>query len=108
MKFSIEQTADLVTFTEEILNGRLHFLCSVNEKFHYLSLCIDGNPPYQSTLNSIWLTLTGKPSGKPFQLLFQLLPSSEKKCIKPLVKTFLTHKQNNNVITIDIIKYLKT
>ena len=22
-------TADLVTFTEEILNGKLHFLCSV-------------------------------------------------------------------------------
>ena len=35
MKFSIkdffrkcDQTADLVTFTEEILNGKLHFLCS--------------------------------------------------------------------------------
>ena len=27
MKFSIE---DLVTFTEEILNGKLHFLCSVS------------------------------------------------------------------------------
>ena len=23
-----QQTADLVTFTEEILNGKLHFLCS--------------------------------------------------------------------------------
>ena len=39
MKFSINdvfskwpnplETADLVTFTEEILNGKLHFLCSV-------------------------------------------------------------------------------
>ena len=33
MKFSIEdyfsKTANLVTFTEEILNGKLHFLCSV-------------------------------------------------------------------------------
>ena len=37
MKFSIkdffskcfpQETADLVTFTEEILNGKLHFLCS--------------------------------------------------------------------------------
>ena len=36
MKFSIkdffskflQKTADLVTFTEEILNGKLHFLCS--------------------------------------------------------------------------------
>ena len=24
------KSADLVTFTEEILNGKLHFLCSVN------------------------------------------------------------------------------
>ena len=24
-----EETADLVTFTEKILNGKLHFLCSV-------------------------------------------------------------------------------
>ena len=25
-----KKTADLVTFTEEILNGKLHFLCSVH------------------------------------------------------------------------------
>ena len=25
-----QETTDLVTFTEEILNGKLHFLCSVN------------------------------------------------------------------------------
>ena len=24
-----QETADLVTFTEEILNGKLHFLCAV-------------------------------------------------------------------------------
>ena len=30
MKFSIKETADLVTFTEEILNGKLYFLCSVS------------------------------------------------------------------------------
>ena len=33
MKFSIndpQETAYLVTFTEEILNGKLHFLCSVS------------------------------------------------------------------------------
>ena len=29
MKFSIKETADLVTFTEEIFNGKLQFLCSV-------------------------------------------------------------------------------
>ena len=37
--------ADLVTFTEEILNGKLHFLCSVSKKYHQksnreLMLCI--------------------------------------------------------------------
>ena len=29
IKFSIKETPDLVTFTEEILNGKLHFWCSV-------------------------------------------------------------------------------
>ena len=37
-------TADLVTFTEEILNGKLHFLCSVSindvTELHYC------NPAY--------------------------------------------------------------
>ena len=28
MKFSIKFSADLITFTEEILNGKLHFLCN--------------------------------------------------------------------------------
>ena len=28
-----QETADLVTFTEEILNGKLHFLCSVTEMY---------------------------------------------------------------------------
>ena len=29
MRPNPQETADLVTFTEEILNGKLHFLCSV-------------------------------------------------------------------------------
>ena len=28
MKPNPQETADLVTFTKEILNGKLHFLCS--------------------------------------------------------------------------------
>ena len=28
-----QDTADLVTFTDEILNGKLHFLCSVLDKY---------------------------------------------------------------------------
>ena len=42
MKFSIKDfftfTVDLVTFTEKILNGKLHLLCSVkrtNSHYHY-------------------------------------------------------------------------
>ena len=30
MRPNSQKTADLVTFTEEILNGKLHFLCSVD------------------------------------------------------------------------------
>ena len=46
MKFSIKDffskfPADLVTFTEEILNGKLHFLCSVvfKNKSHLTFTC---------------------------------------------------------------------
>ena len=28
MRIWLQETADLVTFSEEILNGKLHFLCS--------------------------------------------------------------------------------
>ena len=32
-----QETADLVTFTEEIYNGKFHFLCSGNgQEEHYL------------------------------------------------------------------------
>ena len=37
-----EETSDLVTFTEEILNGKLHFLCSVCCNIFRLSLTILG------------------------------------------------------------------
>ena len=30
---NLQETADLVTFTEEILNGKLHFLCSASNNF---------------------------------------------------------------------------
>ena len=32
---NLQKTADLVTFTEEIFNGKLHFLCSGKYIFHY-------------------------------------------------------------------------
>ena len=33
-----QETADLVTFTEEILNGKLHFSCSVKIEIHAFML----------------------------------------------------------------------
>ena len=33
-----QETVDLVTFTEEIFNGKLHFLCSVKKSFLTLKL----------------------------------------------------------------------
>ena len=32
MRPNLQETADLVTFTEEILNGKLHFLYSVGKR----------------------------------------------------------------------------
>ena len=32
---NLQFSADLVTFTEESLNGKLHFLCSVSDHFGY-------------------------------------------------------------------------
>ena len=33
-----QETADLVTFTEEILNGKRHFLCIITEIFFFFSI----------------------------------------------------------------------
>ena len=56
MKFSISITADLVTFTGEILNGKLHFLCSVRYSFyvtfmiHFTTKTYMFKPPFSSSL----------------------------------------------------------
>ena len=36
IKFSFKFPADLVTFTEAILNGKLHFLCSVTIQLTFI------------------------------------------------------------------------
>ena len=36
--FETQETADLATFNEEILNGRLHFLCSVADDYAISSI----------------------------------------------------------------------
>ena len=35
IRWKLQETVDLVTFTEEILNGKLHFLCSDSKVFFY-------------------------------------------------------------------------
>ena len=37
---SLQETAELVTFTEKILNGKLYFLCSVTKRFLSISLSV--------------------------------------------------------------------
>ena len=37
MRLNLQETADLVTFTEEIFNGKLHFLCSGYYGLHFSS-----------------------------------------------------------------------
>ena len=32
-----QETADLVTFTEEILSGKLHFLCSAYQEYQLIN-----------------------------------------------------------------------
>ena len=61
-KFSIkdlEENADLVTFTDEILNGKLHFLCSANQ------LCATDEKTSCSTLpiTEHYLSLTWRSLG---------------------------------------------
>ena len=39
-----QETADLITFTEEILNGKLYFLCSetaTTTRYHYRGISFD-------------------------------------------------------------------
>ena len=38
MRPNLQEIADLVTFTEEILIGKLHFLCSVSDEWNIFSM----------------------------------------------------------------------
>ena len=43
-----QEIADLVTFTEEILNGKLHFLCSASFKILLVLIFIEIETPLNS------------------------------------------------------------
>ena len=43
-----QEIADLVTFTEEILNGKLHFLCSASFKILLVWIFIEIETPLNS------------------------------------------------------------
>ena len=42
-----QESADLVTFTEEFLNGKLRFLCSVSHR------CLTSDPKYASVYSHV-------------------------------------------------------
>ena len=53
MRPNPQETADLVTFTEEILNGKLHFLCSDEKQTtpsNHNTLYMTSNMIYLKTL----------------------------------------------------------
>ena len=61
---------DLVTFTEEILNGKLHFLCSVNSLWwqpHALSTTLRK----QSLSEPVWDNARIGPSDMPNKFVLQ-------------------------------------
>ena len=49
-----QETADLVTFTEEIFNGKLHFLCSVSLAFWFGTLDLNIVSSFHSTGISLY------------------------------------------------------
>ena len=69
--------ADLVTFTEEILNGKLHFLCSVKQTYILYTLENNLLNMYQQVFvvvtadkllkTSHWYVFDGRKQGDPWQ-----------------------------------------
>ena len=67
-----QETADLVTFTEEILNGKLHFLCSDKTSNHVKDLRKVSKTPklHLTKLHAEAVRLEGKPKSSlasPYQ-----------------------------------------
>ena len=76
MKFSIkdfftftvkQETVHLVTFTEEILNGKLHFLCS--RLCHTIPIFMTIHDPIFTTINPITLTFVSQPTRMLYSLI---------------------------------------
>ena len=56
---------DLVTFTEEILNGKLHFLCSVSVAIHKTwSILFDALREFFKLANILLVIVDGKPNSQ--------------------------------------------
>ena len=55
-----QETADLVTFTEEILNGKRHFLCSVSFETRNIKIVYYGLETITSLAPKIWDLVTQK------------------------------------------------
>ena len=83
-----QETADLLKFTEEILNGKLHFLCSVTEKRRRKNNQIIINPKRWDTsvstqiahYNHIKGSLKRPESIKNYIVRFKILVLTSKAC----------------------------
>ena len=57
-----QETPDLITFTEKILHGKLHFVCSVDKRLFIISIGagIDGSPSSDSKNNGNMFVANGR------------------------------------------------
>ena len=92
---NVQETADLVTFTEKILNGKLHFLSSV--KFHYGSLITSLSTIFPKK-NRYW---------KPNQFSMRFPDKKNIQCgiVKNLWTFYLKRLRFSRVMTLQLISH---
>ena len=107
-----QETSDLVTFTEEILNWKLHFLCSVVEDQISLTVAINIGPLLNTTLrekcsvygvflvrifpNSDWIRRDTLYTGKYGPEKLWIRTRFTQCCFSKLLKTKLEDQQSEN------------
>ena len=71
MRPNCQQTADLVTFTEKILDGKLRFMCSVMNVQNVMSTC------YKLTFPSVHIShkFASFLFEKQYELIYQVVAS---------------------------------
>ena len=98
-KVALQETADLVTFTEEILNGKLHFFVQYNQKQNCRILLTISYPAHQSYLcMENWEKDDGRESNLNFNQLILLAANGNPKIY--LFICFLLINGNHSYIAI--------